>query len=76
MSPLPRLHHHCCGVILHIRTVRCSTSRNVGALKIAQCTAVVSSALIVAEWSGHSVTVRVRASARAREWDFFVCVNL
>ena len=27
---------------------------------------------LVADWSGHSVTVRVRASARAREWDFLL----
>ena len=35
-----------CGVILHICTICYNTSRNVGALKIVQCTAVVSSALL------------------------------
>ena len=34
-------------------------SCNVGVLKTAQC--------FVAEWLGHSVTVRVRARVRARE---------
>ena len=37
--------YHYCGVILHIRTVRYNTSRIVGALKIVQWSAVVSSAL-------------------------------
>ena len=35
---------------------------------------------LVAEWSGHSVTVRVRVRARARKWNFslffFVCVKM
>ena len=69
--------HHClgyiittydyCGVILHIHTVRYNTSRNVGVLKVEnlhcsrrQC--------VIAEWSGCSVSVRIRA--RAREWIF------
>ena len=62
MSPLPRLHHYdimTCGVILHIRTICYNMSHNVGALDSAvhcsrqQC--------LVAEWSGRSVTVRVRS---------------
>ena len=74
MSPLPRLHHHdilmtIVGLFfiyvpfityVIICTVRYNTSHNVGALKVAnlhcsrqQC--------VVAEWSGCSVTVRVRA---------------
>ena len=68
--------YDCCGVILHIRTVRCNTLRTFGALKIAHAVHCGRQQYLVAEWSGRSVTVRVRASARAREWDFFVCVNL
>ena len=47
-------------------------SCNVGALKMAQCSAVHYSRqqCLVAEWSGHSVTVRVRVRARARKWNF------
>ena len=50
MSPLPRLHHHDIMTIvelffIYVQYVRYNTSRNVGALKIVQCTAVVSSAL-------------------------------
>ena len=63
-----------CGVIpytyrlvqRHIRTVRYNASRNVGALKVANlhCSCYQC---IVAEWSGRSVTVRVRV--RVGEWD-------
>ena len=46
MSPLPRLHHHDIMTIMGLLRIICyNTSCNVGALKIAQCTAVVSSAL-------------------------------
>ena len=43
-------------------------SRNVGALKVVQLHCSRQQCL-VAEWSGRSVTVRVRA--RAREWEYF-----
>ena len=43
-----------------------NTSRNVGALKIAQCTAVVSSALL-ANGQGVGVTVRVRVRVNMHE---------
>ena len=46
MSPLPRLHHHDIMTIMGLLSIICyNTSHNVGALKIAQCTAVISSAL-------------------------------
>ena len=47
MSPLPRLHHHDIMTIVELFFIYIPfvTSCNVGALKTAQCTAVVSSAL-------------------------------
>ena len=48
MSPLPELHHHDIMTIVEfffIYVPFVTMSCNVGALKIAQCTAVVSSAL-------------------------------
>ena len=58
--------------IHHISTVHYNTSRNVGALKVAnlhcsrqQC--------VVAEWSGRSITVRVRA--RTRECEFSLLLS-
>ena len=47
MSPLPRLHHHDIMAIVELFFIYVLfvTACNVGALKIAQCTAVVSSAL-------------------------------
>ena len=77
MSPLSRLHHHdimaIVGLItyrqyviyIYIRTVR--TSRNVGALKVANLHCSQQQCIVV-EWSGRSIAVRVRA--RAREWNF------
>ena len=75
MSPLPRLHHHdilsIVGLftyrqyVIYIRTIR--TSRNVGALKVADFHCSQQQCVVV-EWSGRSVAVRVRA--RAREWNF------
>ena len=73
MSPLPWLHHHDIMTIvglfmlirhiyIYIHTIR--TSRDVGALKVANCW----KQCVVVEWSGRAVRVRVRA--RAREWNF------
>ena len=69
MSPLPRLHHHDVMSIvelftyrqyviyIYIRTIR--TSRNVGALKVADLHCSRQQCVVV-EWSGRSVAVRVR----------------
>ena len=79
MSPLPRLHHHDIMAIvglfmyrqyviyIYIRTV--CTSRNVGALKVANLHCSRQQCVVV-EWSGRSIAVRVRVRARAREWNF------
>ena len=53
--------------VIYIRTIR--TSRNVGALKVADLHCSRQQCVVV-EWSGRSVAVRVRVRARTREWNF------
>ena len=57
-----------CGVILHICTIRYNTLHNIGVLKVVNLHCSRQQCVVV-EWSGRSITVRVRVTARAREWE-------
>ena len=76
-----RLHHHdimtTVGLFIYVRTICYNMLHNVGALKVVNLDCSHQQC-IVAEWSGRSDNVRVRA--RAREWVFpfffFLCVKV